>query len=330
MNQIEDLIQRLCPDGVPFVELGQVADTLPGLSGKKKADFLDGNARYISYKNAFQNLSTDLQAEEVVRISPGEKQNALRRGDVIITGSSESQEDVGLSSVVVVEPIERIYLNSFCFILRFHDDDLFEPGFSKYLFRADQIRRQIRKTASGVTRINVSKPRFLKVRVPAPPLVVQREIVRILDQFTQLEAELEARQSQFRHYREAAFRTVEAKREPLTSFGPIVRGRRFTKSDYCEDGLPALHYADLYTKLGVKAASAPGFINLNLSRGKPLPGSARSRLPFTTTRSHCEVRILIRATSPTFRGLKTSEIRSAVLSREERTRGFPLTRLAKS
>ena len=204
MSRIDQLIQELCPDGVEFVTLESVAKTITGLTGKTKADFSDGNARFVTYKNAFSNLEVDDAASDFVKVEEGERQNLLRFGDVVITGSSENVDEVGMSSVVVREPVEPLYLNSFCFALRFKRPALL-PEFSKYLFRGEAIRKQIRKAASGVTRINVSKPRFMKIRIPMPPLEVQREIVRVLDKFTQLEAELEAeleaRRAQYAHYR---------------------------------------------------------------------------------------------------------------------------------
>jgi type I restriction enzyme S subunit len=67
------------------------------------------------------------------------------------------------------------------------------------------MRKQIGKTASGVTRFNISKVRFAKILIPLPPLPVQAEIVRILDKFTalgaELGAELEARKKQYEYYR---------------------------------------------------------------------------------------------------------------------------------
>jgi len=202
VSQIEELLQKLCPDGVQFRRLGEVADTISGLSGKSKKDFSHGNARFVSYKNVFANLSVDQNWRDFVTIIDGERQNSLSRGDVIFTGSSESVEEVGMSSVVMTEPIEPLYMNSFCFAIRFNRSNLMEPGFSKYLFRTENIRNQIRNSASGVTRINISKARFMKMRIPVPPLAVQREIVLILDKFTQLEAELEARRVQYQYYRD--------------------------------------------------------------------------------------------------------------------------------
>lgn len=205
MSRIDELIAKHCPAGVEFFSIGDVAETVAGLSGKTKADFAGGSARFVSYKNAFANLAVDQRAPDFVVVRPGEKQNRLRQGDVVITGSSESFDEVGLSSVVTSEPIEPLYLNSFCFALRLNDPKILLPDFSKYLFRSEAIRKQIKATANGVTRINVSKGRFLKVRIPVPPLDVQHEIIRVLDQFTQLEtelkAELEARRSQYEFYR---------------------------------------------------------------------------------------------------------------------------------
>jgi type I restriction enzyme S subunit len=208
MSRVERLIQDQCPDGVEFVTLASVAKIVPGLTGKTKADFSDGNARYVTYKNAFSNLAVDDTAPDFVKVAEGERQNSLRLGDVVITGSSENFDEVGMSSVVVREPMEPLYLNSFCFALRFEHPTLL-PEFCKYLFRGENLRKQIRKSANGVTRINLSKPRFMKTRIPVPPLEVQREIVRVLDKFTQLEAELkselkseqEARRAQLAYYR---------------------------------------------------------------------------------------------------------------------------------
>lgn len=199
MSRIDELIHELCPEGVRHVALEAIAKTVPGLTGKSKRDFTDGNARYVTYKNVFANLAiADLPADFVV-VKEGERQNELHLGDVVITGSSENFDDVGMSAVVTREPSESLYLNSFCFALRFHDAELL-PEFSKYLFRSEAVRSQIRKSASGVTRINISRPRLMRARIPVPPLDVQREIVRVLNQFTELEgalkAELELRRQQ--------------------------------------------------------------------------------------------------------------------------------------
>ena len=186
---------------VVWKPLGEIASMYGGLTGKNKTDFEEGNASYITYKNIFDNIEVDFDKLEKVKISPSEKQNKVRYGDVLFTGSSETAEDAGMSSAITTTIEEDIYLNSFSFGIRFNEDVKLIPEFSKYLFRSHFMRAAISKTASGVTRFNISKERLKKLSIPLPPLSVQQEIVRILDKFTQLEAELDCRKRQYEYYR---------------------------------------------------------------------------------------------------------------------------------
>ena len=204
--QLLPYLERLL-DGetVEWKTLGEVAELYTGLSGKNKEHFQKGNAPYVTYKNIYDHLSVDATILESVFIAPHERQHAVQYGDVLITGSSENIEEVGMSSVVTFHPKTEIYLNSFSFGIRFHSSVQLSPEFTKYLFRSDLLRKQIMKTASGVTRFNVSKKKFSTIIIPLPPLRVQARIVDILDKFTQLEAELEAeleaRNKQYDFYR---------------------------------------------------------------------------------------------------------------------------------
>lgn len=191
MNKFDELVHDLCPDGVERVALKRVAKTVAGLRGKTKKDFEDGNARFASYSNIFNNPKLDLKDPEFVKVAEGENQNELQYGDVLITGSSEVHEEVGMSSVVTEPPKEVIYLNSFCFALRFSDPETVLPEFASHLFRSEEVRKQIVKTANGVTRFNITKARFMAIEIPLPPLEIQQEIVRILDLFVDLDRELE-------------------------------------------------------------------------------------------------------------------------------------------
>ena len=206
MSNLEELIEKLCPDGVEYKTLGELGKFYGGLTGKSKEDFKEGNAKFITYKNVYSNPALDLDVEDRVRIYPDENQRILEYGDVIFTGSSETPDECGFASVLTKKTDEKLYLNSFCFIFRFNDVSVMLPDFSKHLFRCNFLRYQIGKTASGVTRFNVSKKLMAKVKFPVPPLEVQREIVRILDNFTflttELAAELAARQKQYEYYRD--------------------------------------------------------------------------------------------------------------------------------
>lgn len=205
MSKIDDLIKQYCPNGVKYKELGNIGIFYGGLSGKSKEDFKDGNCKYITYTNIYSNPALKIDIEDKVNIQNGEKQNIIQYGDVLFTGSSETPDECGFSSVVTQKIKENIYLNSFCFGFRLNDLTQFNLHFLKHLFRSYEIRKQIVGTASGVTRFNVSKKRFAKIKIPVPPLPVQEEIVKVLDAFTaleaELEAELEARKRQYEYYR---------------------------------------------------------------------------------------------------------------------------------
>ena len=202
MKYIDELLKG---HEVVWKELGEVAEIYGGLTGKSKSDFEDGNALFISYKNIYDNYEINNQDLPKVKVSESEQQHKVEYGDVLFTGSSETAEEVAYSSAVTKCFDEAVYLNSFSFGVRFHKDIELIPEFSKHLFRGVYMRKQMAKTASGVTRFNVSKARFKKILIPLPPLSVQEEIVRILDKFTTLEAELEAeldcRKRQYEYYR---------------------------------------------------------------------------------------------------------------------------------
>lgn len=205
MSKLQELINKLCPNGVEFKPLREIGDFFGGLTGKSKEDFIDGNARFISYMNVYSNPALKLDLPDFVKINDGEKQNVVQYGDILFTGSSETPNECGMSSVVTTKPSEPLYLNSFCFGFRLIDINTFNLDFLKHLLRSYEVRSQIAKTANGVTRFNISKKLFANIMIPVPPIEVQEEIVRILDSFSdyaaELQAELQARKQQYEYYR---------------------------------------------------------------------------------------------------------------------------------
>lgn len=228
MSKIEELIERLCPNGVEYKTLGELGKFYGGITGKSKEDFKDGNEKFITYKNVYENISLKLDVEDKVKISEKENQRTLEYGDIIFTGSSETPSECGLSSVVTEKIEEKLYLNSFCFFFRMNNKEILNPDFAKHLFRSSNLRYQIGKTASGVTRFNVSKKSMEKVSIPVPPLEVQCEIVHILDDFTllsaELSAELKARQKQYEYYASKLFTSFKAKDYPMGELAKFVYG----------------------------------------------------------------------------------------------------------
>lgn len=268
-HKIEKLISELCPNGIEFKELGELGYFFGGLTGKSKEDFTGGNAKFITYMNIASNIAINTNITTFVKIKDKENQNRIEYGDVLFTGSSETPNEVGLSSVLVQTINEPLYLNSFCFGFRLNNRSIFLPGFLKYLFRDEQTRKQIIKTASGVTRFNVSKKRFAKIKIPIPPLPIQEEIVKILDTFTELEAELEAelqaRKKQYEYYINDLFRLENANHQPLGEIGHFTRGKRFVKNDILEEGFPCIHYGEMYTHYNVWTEKTKSFISPDLA-----------------------------------------------------------------
>src|SRR5690606_3757465 len=91
---------------------------------------------------------------------------------------------------------------------------------------------------------------------PPRSLAIQDEFVRILDAFTavtsELTSELTARKKQYQHYRDQLlrFENGNAEWKPLAKIGEFIRGKRFTKADYVDEGVSAIHYGEIYTRYG--------------------------------------------------------------------------------
>ena len=67
---------------VEWKKIEDLGSYFGGLTNKKKNDFVDGNAKFITYMNVFTNPALDISTTGVVRISQGEKQNKIQRGDI--------------------------------------------------------------------------------------------------------------------------------------------------------------------------------------------------------------------------------------------------------
>ena len=243
MSKLEELIEQYCPDGVEWKTLGELGNFYSGLSGKTKSDFTGGNEKFITYVNVFNNPSLKTDVPERVKIAEGEKQNTIQYGDVLFTGSSETPDECGMSSVLTHKIEEKLYLNSFCFGFRFFDLSDKCPSFMKYLFRSTNIRKTICKTANGVTRYNISKKEFAKIEIPIIPLPVQEEIVRVLDTFTELQAELQAelqkRLQQYEYYKWNIFEGLSCPTKHITDVALVkarVGWQRLTTAEYQETG----------------------------------------------------------------------------------------------
>ena len=161
------------------VRLGEIGSTYNGLTSKSKEDFGEGKP-YIPYLNIFSNHIVDSAAFELVKIGVDDKQNKVIYGDILFTISSETPDEVGMSSVMLSN-IDELYLNSFCFGFRLYSFDNLLPQYACYLFRNKDFREEIIRLAQGSTRFNLSKSEFVKTRVFLPTLTEQNAIAQILD-----------------------------------------------------------------------------------------------------------------------------------------------------
>ena len=152
-------------------KLGEVGETYTGLSGKTKDDFGHGQAQFVTYMNVFSNPVGSPDMTEKVEIDG--TQNEVRLGDVLFTTSSETPEEVGMSSVWL-ENTENTYLNSFCFGYRPTVD--FNPYYLAYMLRSSSMRKKITFLAQGISRYNISKNKMMDIEIPIPSVVEQTQI----------------------------------------------------------------------------------------------------------------------------------------------------------
>ncbi|QIG36576.1 Type I restriction-modification system, specificity subunit S [Ligilactobacillus salivarius] len=153
-------------------KLGEVGKTFTGLSGKTKEDFGHGDAHFVTYMNVYSNPISDPNMVENVEIDT--KQQEVKKGDVFFTTSSETPEEVGMSSVWLSDA-PHIYLNSFCFGFR-PTVNIFHPYYLAYLLRSNNIRNKMMILAQGISRYNISKNKVMKLNVTIPNIREQQKI----------------------------------------------------------------------------------------------------------------------------------------------------------
>jgi len=156
-------------------KLGELGMAYGGLSGKSRDDFGHGEARFIPYTNVFDNPITDVQRLEAVETDA--RQNEVRRGDAFFTVSSETPEEVGMSSVWLSDQ-RNVYLNSFCFGYR--QDGSFDPVYLAYMLRSSGVRVELTLLAQGISRFNISKNKVMELEVPYPSMGEQCAIGTLL------------------------------------------------------------------------------------------------------------------------------------------------------
>ena len=198
MSRLAELIEELCPDGVEYKPIGSFAQCVAGATPNSKDPSLwDGDIPWMSSGEVNKRIiySTDRCLTQRGFDSCSTKMVPAGAVVVALAGQGKTRGTVARTR------IELCTNQSLCAIISdvsVDSDFLFHYLVSQY--------NNLRTVSSGDgTRGGLNLKMIREYRVPVPPLEVQREIVGILDQFTaleaELEAELEARRTQYEHYR---------------------------------------------------------------------------------------------------------------------------------
>ena len=204
LNSLLDFNNR----NIEFKTVGELFEIRNGLNKEKSAfgkgkpiiNFMDVYRNRWLSKNSFKGL-VDVNESECERYS-------AKLGDVFFTRTSETQEDIGMSSTLV-EDIEDCVFSGFVLRAR-PKTKLLLPKFCAYYFSTDLVRKDIIRYSSFTTRATTTGPKLSKIKVPMISIKEQQRIVDILDRFdtlcndisSGLPAEIEARQKQYEYYRD--------------------------------------------------------------------------------------------------------------------------------
>ena len=242
MKRLDELIDELCPDGVEYKKLKDVTKMQRGKSLTKK-DATDGIYPVIS----------------------GGKEPAFYCDRFNRDGETVTVAGSGVYAGYVQ------YWNEPIFVCDAFSIKGTENSLTKYIYYyLSNIQEKIHatKTGGGIPHVHISS--IENFEIPVPPLPVQQEIVRILDNFTglisELNAELDARRKQYEYYRDKLFSFVD--KVPIVKLGEIgtiIRGNGLQKKDLTEDGVGCIHYGQIYTYYGAYTYETKSFVSPELA-----------------------------------------------------------------
>jgi type I restriction enzyme, S subunit len=214
VSRVDDLVAKLCPDGVAFKELGEVGEFIRGRRFTK-ADYVASGLGAIHYGEIYTDYGTATAlTRSFVRPELKSSLRLARKGDVVIAATGENVEDVCKAVAWIGD--DEIAIHDDCYIYR----HALDPKYVSYFFQSSAFRDQKVRVVSESKVVRVSGSSMAKMKIPVPPLAVQREVVAVLDAFAALEAALEvelaaereARRRQYEYYRDSLL-TFERERE---------------------------------------------------------------------------------------------------------------------
>ncbi len=228
MNQIVGLINKLSPDGVSYV-------TLESLFKIRKGE----------------NLTNSQAVPGLYPVVTASRGSAFTHNDFNFSGECITISSHGAYAGYVSYYNQDFWLGNNVFLFERNREGV-STRFYFHVLKSFAQTILATVNTGGIPYINAKD--LLKIRVPNPPFEIQNEIVRILDKFTELEVELEAelkaRNSQYRYYRSVllSFRNAEAEEVRWIPIGNVLRKlnsyQAIEKSEYQESGLfPVINQA---------------------------------------------------------------------------------------
>ena len=197
MNKLEQLLQELCPAGVEYKELSTIFNTRNGYTPSKsnKEFWENGTVPWFRMEDIRENGRILSRATQMV--SRSAVKGELFPANSIIVATSAT---IGEHALITVPSLANQRFT--CLALKPEHQHLFNIKFLfYYCFRLDQYCKECLNQSNFAS---VDMKKFAKFRFPIPPLPVQCEIVQILDNFTELTAELTAelttKKKQYEYY----------------------------------------------------------------------------------------------------------------------------------
>ena len=223
MSKIDELIKEMCPNGVEYKKVGEIADVSIGLATSVTKYKRDSGVLLL-HNSDIQQGRIELKNIEYIDDSFAKKNSSklLRKNDIITVHTG----DVGTSAVITDEYAGTIGFTTIT--SRIRDFNQVYPYYLCTYFNSHKCKMDIRKMTIS-DRSNLNQKDFIKIKIPIPPLPIQREIVRILDSFTELTEELTeeltARKKQYEFYRDELLTNENTTvLKPLGDICTLVRG----------------------------------------------------------------------------------------------------------
>ena len=255
MSKLEELIQKLCPNGVEYKRFDEACTLNARIGWQRltKAEY-KSSGEYLLITGTDFTSSYEVNYSSCVYVSEErylqDKKIQIKNGDVLIT------KDGTLGKVAQVSNLSMpATLNGGVFVVRPKDESLL-PRYIMYFLLSGHFQKVVDQQKTGSTISHLTQALFSRLQLPVPPLEVQREIVRVLDYFTLLTAELTdklmaeftARKKQYEFYRDRLLtfdplgggEISEIAWKKLGEICDIISGFPFDSTQFCNSGVKLL------------------------------------------------------------------------------------------